>query len=194
MRNAVATIAIALTFAAFGCSTNNNPGNGQPANQPGVVPASTPGASSGMASSFTTPMTRSERAAAAVDAIAVLAADQGYRGRVLGKADPAPKPATTPNGVAAPASVVAGGGIVAAATTSVGTGTTAAATSASVPTQTAIAPRVGAVASPAQSANSTMSATAPVVPAGVAGSTPAVRLVTNPSGSVTVTNTTTKNP
>jgi len=48
-----------------------------------------------MASSLTTPNTPSERAAASVDAIAVLSADQAYQGRVLGVANPAPKGSTT---------------------------------------------------------------------------------------------------
>ena len=102
MRKAIGTIAIALSLAAAGCTTNNNPGNGQPSNTPSVSPSSTPGASSGststqapMASSLTAPNTPSERAAASVDAIAVLSADQAYQGRVLGVANPAPKGSTT---------------------------------------------------------------------------------------------------
>jgi hypothetical protein len=96
MRKAVSSISLALILAAAGCTTNNNPGNGQPMNAPSTSPASTPGASSGariqgMASSLTAPKTRSERAAATVDAIAVLAADQAYRGRVLGVTNPGPQ-------------------------------------------------------------------------------------------------------
>ena len=113
MRKAVSSISLVLLLAAAGCTTNNNPGNGQPTNTPSTVPSSTPGASSGststqgpMASAITTPKTRSERAAATVDAIAVLAADQGYRGRVLGGANPGPQGAAlVSTTVAAPATV-----------------------------------------------------------------------------------------
>jgi hypothetical protein len=112
MRKAVGGIALALLIAATGCTTNNNPGNGQPTNTPSTTPSSTPGASSGststqgpMASAITTPKTNSERAAATVDAIAVLAADQAYRGRVLGGANPGPQgAAVVSTTVAAPAS------------------------------------------------------------------------------------------
>jgi hypothetical protein len=46
----VAAASLALTLVAFGCTTNNNPGNGQPSNAPSVSPSSTPGASSGATS------------------------------------------------------------------------------------------------------------------------------------------------
>lgn len=90
----LAVVSLACTLAAFGCTTNRMPGNGQPAAQtPAVGPAntsSTPGSSSGttnppMASGGivvdpTRPL--------AVDAQATLAADQAYQGRVLGAANP----------------------------------------------------------------------------------------------------------
>src|SRR5205809_1041915 len=49
MRKAL-TLTLALSFAAFGCSMNRNPGNGQPVtNQPYQAPAPTPVISSGAA-------------------------------------------------------------------------------------------------------------------------------------------------
>ena len=84
MRKVVTGFSLAILVAALGCTTNNNPGNGQPTNAPATMPSSPP-----MASSSLTPMTPSERAAASVDAFAILAAEQGYRGRVLGPANPA---------------------------------------------------------------------------------------------------------
>ena len=108
MHKVVTALSIAFMLAAFGCTTNENPGNGEPTNEPMLTPVSTPGSSSG--TSFTPPMasssyglvTPSERAAASVDAVAVLAADQGYRGRVLGAADPGPGPVGVASGVAQP--------------------------------------------------------------------------------------------
>ena len=90
MRKAVITLSLALMLAALGCTTNMNPGNGQPANAPATMPSQTPGASSGtsMNPPMASAMTPSERAAATVDAIAILANDQAYRGRVLGAANP----------------------------------------------------------------------------------------------------------
>jgi hypothetical protein len=91
MRKAIITLA--LTFAAFGCTTNRYPGSGQPAS---VMPSygqpnqsATPGSSYGtegippMASSYTG-ITRVD-----TDALATLAAEQGFRGRVLGPVNPA---------------------------------------------------------------------------------------------------------
>jgi len=84
----LAISSLALTLAAFGCSTNQYPGNGQPSPNPMYGPVShavTPGSSSGtegtpppMASSFTTSTHVN------LDAVAahVMAAD--YGGRVLG--------------------------------------------------------------------------------------------------------------
>jgi len=90
MRKAIFTLA--LTFA-LGCTTNRYPGSGQPAS---VMPSygqpnqsATPGTSYGtegippMASSYTG-ITRVN-----TDALATLAAEQGFRGRVLGQVNPA---------------------------------------------------------------------------------------------------------
>src|SRR5579864_53098 len=78
---------LAVTLAAFGCSTNDNTISGQPTRStPMYVPSTTPGSSSGtegippMASSFTYSTAPAEN----VDALATLAADEGYNGRVLG--------------------------------------------------------------------------------------------------------------
>jgi len=90
----LAIVSLACTLAAFGCTTNRMPGNGQPTEQtPAVGPvntSSTPGSSSGttnppMASgAIVVDPTRPS----AVDAQATLAADQAYQGRVLGAVSP----------------------------------------------------------------------------------------------------------
>ncbi len=84
---------LVFTFAAFGCTTNQYESNGQPAMSTpaynSVIHSTTPGSSSGtqgvgpMASSFTYLTPRVD-----VDAIANLAAEQGYRGRILGSVNP----------------------------------------------------------------------------------------------------------
>ena len=91
MRKAVSSLSFAIMLAALGCTTNMNPGNGQPVNAPATMPSQTPGASTGASVNppMASAMTSSERAAATVDAIAILANDQAYRGRVLGVANPA---------------------------------------------------------------------------------------------------------
>lgn len=77
---------LAVTLAAFGCTSNQYAGNGRPMMMtPTYNHATTPGSSSGnggvppMASSFTYLTPRLD-----VDGLANLAAMQGYRGRVLG--------------------------------------------------------------------------------------------------------------
>ena len=88
----LAATSLALTVAAFGCSTNRYPGNGEPAiTTPGYGAANqavTPGSSSGtegnppMASSFVgVPQPNT-------DAVAEAAAQRAYRGRVLGIVNP----------------------------------------------------------------------------------------------------------
>jgi hypothetical protein len=88
----LAASSLALTVAAFGCSTNRYPGNGEPTiTTPGYGAANqavTPGSSSGtegnppMASSFVgVPQPNT-------DAVAEAAAQQAYRGRVLGIVNP----------------------------------------------------------------------------------------------------------
>jgi hypothetical protein len=101
----VAAIALTGSLAAFGCSTNKMPGNGEPAMSApaagSVAPnvTSTPGSSSGATStSGATPqaMTSSSPAngfSASEDAIATLKADEGFKGKYLGEA--APNDATT---------------------------------------------------------------------------------------------------
>src|SRR5712691_5562468 len=92
----LAAIALIGALAAFGCTTNKYPGNGEPAMSAPAAgsvapnPTSTPGSSSG-----TTPtppsMISSAPAAgtsASEDAIATRKADEGYRGKVLGPAAP----------------------------------------------------------------------------------------------------------
>lgn len=87
----LAMTSLAVALAAFGCTSNRYPGNGEPTrvtpSYGAVTPSLTPGSSSGtagippMASSYTssagTPRINT-------DALATLAADQGFRGRVLG--------------------------------------------------------------------------------------------------------------
>ncbi len=90
----LAVTSLALTLAFLGCTSNQYAGNGQPTmltpTQNSVDHSSTYGSSSGnagtppMASSFT--YVGSSRVD--VDALANLAAEQGYRGRILGPADP----------------------------------------------------------------------------------------------------------
>src|SRR5579872_5323390 len=85
----VAGTSLAVTLAAFGCSSNpyDNTLNGEPAQStPRYTPTETPGVSNGtegippMASSFV----YSTAPAVNTDAIATLEADQGFEGRVLG--------------------------------------------------------------------------------------------------------------
>jgi len=85
---------LAVTLAAFGCSSNQYAGNGQPSSElptiNSVNHSSTPGSSSGtegippMSSSYIAPSAPRVN----VDALAILAAEQGFRGRVLGPVDP----------------------------------------------------------------------------------------------------------
>ncbi|HEX9163888.1 MAG TPA: hypothetical protein VF980_19420 [Thermoanaerobaculia bacterium] len=103
----VAALALAGSLAAFGCSTNKMPGNGEPAMSApaagSVAPnaTSTPGSLSGTTpSNGGTPMTMISSSPAAGfsagdDAIATLKADQAYRGRYLGQAAPNDNPNAT---------------------------------------------------------------------------------------------------
>src|SRR6266536_1455785 len=92
MNKFLAATSLAVTVAAFGCTTNRYPGNGEPTiTTPGYGAANhavTPGSSYGtagnppMASSFVgVPQPNT-------DAIADAAAAQGFQGRVLGPANP----------------------------------------------------------------------------------------------------------
>ncbi len=88
----LAVTSLAVTLAAFGCTTNRYPGSGQPTSVTpsyGATHSLTPGSSYGtegvppMASSYTgIPRVN-------VDALAILAAEQGFRGRILGPVNPA---------------------------------------------------------------------------------------------------------
>jgi len=71
----LAVVTLACTLTAFGCTTNRTPAS--PATTPAVNP---PMASSAIPIDPTRP--------SSVDALAVLAADQAYQGRVLGKVNP----------------------------------------------------------------------------------------------------------
>jgi hypothetical protein len=93
----IAAIALSGSLAAFGCSTNKMPGNGEPAMSApaagSVAPnaTSTPGSSSG--TSTPQAMISSSPApaggfSASEDAVAVMKADEAYRGKVLGEAAP----------------------------------------------------------------------------------------------------------
>src|SRR5579884_821543 len=92
---------LAFTLAAFGCSSNQMYGNGQPTTVTPTINSSdhavTPGTSSGtegnppMASAYTYPSSASDmypNNVVDVDAQANLAAERAYRGVVLGPADP----------------------------------------------------------------------------------------------------------
>jgi hypothetical protein len=188
MRKVVSTISLALALAAAGCSTNLNPGNGQPANTPGVTPTSTPGASSG-----TTSTSVFDRRASAADAIAVLAADQAYQGRVLGPADPAPVPRTTTAvPVTGQINPIVTSGITTSDTLGTAVGTAPVTTTVGVPagtvaTQTAIAPSM-ALTAPVSVPALAPVATSPVTVTNANGA--AVRVV-NSNGGVSVTNTST---
>jgi len=94
----VAATSLSLSLALFGCTTNQNPGNGEPERRPTVgptSPSSTPGSSSGTSvvppsmtsAAPASPVSRSE------DAAATMAALAGYRGRDLGPVDPGPSTA-----------------------------------------------------------------------------------------------------
>ena len=91
----IAAAALAAGLVTFGCETNHyngEPGmSGGPAMAPG--PTSTPGSSSGTEGtppSYTPPPMASSFSR--VDALAVAAADAGFRGRVLGPVNPGPSP------------------------------------------------------------------------------------------------------
>ncbi len=88
----IAVTSLAVTMAAIGCTTNRYPGNGEPTGMGSVYgPAShtsTPGYSSGTAAN--PPMSSSYLGVTRVntDVLAILAAEQGFRGRVLGPVAP----------------------------------------------------------------------------------------------------------
>lgn len=92
----LAAITLIGSLALFGCSTNKYPGNGEPGmSAPAAGPVapnatSTPGSSSGSSPTPQAMISSSPAAgiSASDDAIAVLKADEGYRGKVLGPAAP----------------------------------------------------------------------------------------------------------
>jgi hypothetical protein len=96
----LAVASLALTLASVGCTTIRYPGNGEPAmttpsyGQPNQ--SATPGSSSGtegippMASAYTG-VSRVD-----TDALATLAAEQAFRGRILGQVNPAGVQTTAP--------------------------------------------------------------------------------------------------
>lgn len=145
----LAGASLAVTLAAFGCTTNDNTISGEPARStPMYSPSTTPGISYGtegippMASSYT----YSTGPSVNTDALATLAADQGYQGRVLG-----PSAAVGPQlGYAEPT----GGQFV----------------------------NPAMIVNPQSTVNSSISAVAP------ATTMQAIRIVTQPSGTVLITN------
>ena len=96
-RQILASTALAASLAIFGCTTNKMPGDGQPSSMPYNSPATSaptngtsggtrPGTSGGI-----TPMISSGPASMttpAVDAYAIVAESQGFRGRILGPSFP----------------------------------------------------------------------------------------------------------
>jgi hypothetical protein len=244
-RQLAVSAALVVALAAFGCTTNRYPGSGEPERVgPAYDPASitsTPGSSYGttvippMSSSYlSTYPTRPVN----TDALALLAAEQSFRGRILGPANPAGRqvgialpstggqfvsPSMTANPQmtvntsisSSPGVVVTNGPIGIAATgttppeagvtpgvTPTLTGSTSSAalmnsTPAPVATGSGAQPIVGTVAATgrATETRSTVAAarTTPSKPMTVTVSQGApVRLVTNASGQVSVTNTNVK--
>jgi hypothetical protein len=107
----IAAASLACAVATVGCSTDRTPGAGQPERYaPSVgptMPTATPGSEQG--SPVNPPMTSSYTAPNSVlpqhvnvDAIAIAAANQGFRGRYLGIADPGGAPSYAMNPQAAP--------------------------------------------------------------------------------------------
>lgn len=88
----LAAASLAATLAAYGCTSNQYSGNGQPTNMTPMNHSTTYGSSSGTEGVQPLPMSSSYANPAArrvdVDALANLAAQQGFRGRVLGPSDP----------------------------------------------------------------------------------------------------------
>ncbi|HKO57197.1 MAG TPA: hypothetical protein VJ276_15075, partial [Thermoanaerobaculia bacterium] len=89
----LAALSLSLSLAAFGCSTNRTPGNGEPASPVRAMPSSTPGSSSGtdgthpmMSSSIERDTAPAAPVSRADDAAATLAFINGHRGRDLGPA------------------------------------------------------------------------------------------------------------
>ena len=223
----LAVVSLACTLTAFGCTTNRTPAS----------PTTTPGSSSGAVENL--PMASSAipidpTRPSSVDALAVLAADQAYQGRVLGKVNPDGAQSTTPTpptGVFVnPAVVVnplttvnssissaeigpgitggAVGGVAVAVMTPAATNSaipstsnaaiaaTSNATIASVPSQSALAtastPKASATKATASKATTTRKkarATAAVKTSTTVTTAQPVRLETNPTGEVVVTNT-----
>src|SRR5581483_512062 len=94
----LAMASLATALVVVGCTSNRYPGNGEPTrvtpSYGAVTPSLTPGSSSGtsgippMASSYTT---SAGTPRVNTDALAILAADQGFRGRVLGPSAEGPQ-------------------------------------------------------------------------------------------------------
>ena len=219
----LAVVSLACTLTAFGCTTNRTPAS----------PATTPAANPPMASSA---IPIDPTRPSSVDALAVLAADQAYQGRVLGKVNPdgaqsiAPtpptgvfvnpavvvNPLTTVNSSVSSAEIGPGitGRAVGGVAVAVMTPATVAATNSAIPSvsNAAIAATSNATIAtvPSQSALATTSttkasatkattskattrkktrATAAVKTSTTVTTAQPVRLETNPTGDVVVTNT-----
>ena len=86
----LAALTLSLSLAAFGCSTNHYPGNGEPSMDPTTsTPTSTPGTSSGTTGVPQTMVSAAPDRPSSTDAIAILRANEAYRGKILGPAAPA---------------------------------------------------------------------------------------------------------
>jgi hypothetical protein len=102
----LAAASLACTVAAVGCSTDRTPGAGQPGRyEPSVgptMPSATPGSEQNrpvnppMTSSYTAPNSVMPQHPN-LDALAIAAANQSFRGRYLGVADPAGVPSYAMN-------------------------------------------------------------------------------------------------
>src|ERR1041385_665517 len=102
----LAAASLACTVAAVGCSTDRTPGAGQPERYaPSVgptMPSATPGSEQNrpvnppMTSSYTAPNSVMPQHPN-LDALAIAAANQSFRGRYLGVADPGGAPSYAMN-------------------------------------------------------------------------------------------------
>ncbi len=100
---ALVALSLSASLAAFGCTTNRTPGNGDPVTGSPTAPAATSGNSSGTTTPTPPPMTSSYQGSevlppassrtlplSAAEAAAVMAQHQALQPRVLGVSDPGP--------------------------------------------------------------------------------------------------------
>lgn len=90
----LAALTLAVSMAAFGCTTNQNRASGEPAMNTTPAGSATPHVTTtpGTSSATTPPPMVSAAVDPSVDAIAVLKANEGFRGKNLGAAVPGTNP------------------------------------------------------------------------------------------------------